>query len=81
MSKAHKCKHWLVHANGRERSVYLLEEDSQRTVLYNCHRQVGHLLGMKQGLHRGHDLVKAASKTTQGYDGVYLQKNGRWVNK
>lgn len=59
-----------------------MEEDSQGTVLYYHHRQVGHLLGMKQGLHRGHDLVKAASKTTQGYYGVYLQKkNGRRVKQ
>lgn len=64
----------LVHVNKRERCLYLLKEDSKRTVLYNHHRQIGHLLGMKQGLHRGHDLVKAASKTTQGYDGIYLQK-------
>jgi len=57
----------------RERSVYLLEKEGQRTVLYNQHRQIRHLLGMKQGLHCGHDLVEAASKTTQCYDRVYLQ--------
>lgn len=65
----------------RERSVYLLEKEGQRTVLYNHHRQIRHILGMKQGLYCGHDLVEAASKTTQGYDGVYLQTDEWWVNK
>lgn len=65
----------------RERSVYLLEKESQRMVLYNHHRQIRYLLGMKQGLHCGHDLVEAASKTTQCYDGVNLQTDEWWVNK
>lgn len=62
-------------------SDYLLQEEGQRRALNDHHRELRHLLGVKQGLHCSHDLIEPACQTTQGDYSVHLRKDGSVSSK